>query len=60
MCDDLAATMAELAAKGIEVRGGPDDEGWGMTTTLVLPGRAGDDAVRAPPRHGDLSRADVS
>ena len=30
MCDDLAATMADLAARGIEVRGGPDDEGWGV------------------------------
>ena len=49
MCDDLAATMAELAAKGIEVRGGPDDEGWGVTTTLVLPG--GLEMMLYEPRH---------
>jgi glyoxalase/bleomycin resistance protein/dioxygenase superfamily protein len=38
MCDDLASTVAELRAKGVEVRGEPQDEGWGITTTLVLPG----------------------
>ena len=38
MCDDLEATMAELRAKGIEFRGGPDDESFGITTTMLLPG----------------------
>ena len=38
MCDDLEATLAELRAKGIEVRGEPQDEDWGIWTTLVLPG----------------------
>src|SRR5438093_9261664 len=38
MCDDLASTVAELRGKGLEVRGEPQDEGWGITTTLVLPG----------------------
>jgi hypothetical protein len=38
MCDDLEATMAELRAKGIEFEGEPLDEGWGITTTMVLPG----------------------
>jgi predicted enzyme related to lactoylglutathione lyase len=38
MCDDITATIDELRAKGIEVRGEPLDEGWGVTTTLVLPG----------------------
>jgi catechol 2,3-dioxygenase-like lactoylglutathione lyase family enzyme len=38
ICDDVAATTADLRAKGVEVRGEPQDEGWGITTTLVLPG----------------------
>src|SRR5919197_622199 len=38
MCDDIGATIDELRAKGVEVRGEPLDEGWGITTTLVLPG----------------------
>jgi hypothetical protein len=38
MCDDIATTVQELSSKGIDVRGEPVDEGWGVTTTLVLPG----------------------
>lgn len=38
MCDQIAGTVEELRSKGIEVRGEPLDEGWGITTTLVLPG----------------------
>jgi catechol 2,3-dioxygenase-like lactoylglutathione lyase family enzyme len=38
MCDDLDATMAELRAKGIEFRGGPDEVSFGITTTMLLPG----------------------
>lgn len=38
MCDDLGATTAGLREKGIEIRGEPQDEGWGITTTMVLPG----------------------
>jgi catechol 2,3-dioxygenase-like lactoylglutathione lyase family enzyme len=38
MCDDLDVTMAELGAKGIEFDGGPTDEGFGVTTTMLLPG----------------------
>ena len=30
MCDDLATTMAELRAKGIEFRGEPKDAGFGI------------------------------
>ena len=49
MCDDVAATVADLRAKGLEVRGEPQDEGWGVTTTLVLPG--GLDVMLYEPRH---------
>lgn len=38
MCDDIDATVSELREKGIEVRGEPEDEGWGVTVMLVLPG----------------------
>jgi hypothetical protein len=35
MCDDLDSTMAE---KGIEFRGEPRDQGFGIVTTMLLPG----------------------
>lgn len=38
MCDDLDATVAELGAKGVEFRGDPVDEGWGIAVTMLLPG----------------------
>jgi hypothetical protein len=38
MCDDLQRTMAELSAKGIEFRGEPREERFGITTTMLLPG----------------------
>ena len=38
MCDDIGATMAELEAKGIEFTGPPVDQGFGITTDMVLPG----------------------
>jgi predicted enzyme related to lactoylglutathione lyase len=38
MCDDIRATARELKAKGITVEGEPEDEGWGITVMLALPG----------------------
>jgi predicted enzyme related to lactoylglutathione lyase len=49
MCDDVAATAAELRAKGVEVRGEPEDEGWGITVMLGLPG--GVEVMLYEPRH---------
>ena len=49
MCDDLPATIEELRAKGIEIQGEPQNEGWGITTTMVLPG--GLDVMLYQPRH---------
>jgi hypothetical protein len=49
MCDDINATIADLRGKGIEFRGEPQDEGYGITTTIVLPG--GVDVVLYEPRH---------
>src|SRR5215211_3244818 len=49
MCDDIKATVAELQAKGIVVRGEPRDDGFGITTTVVLPGEL--DVMLYEPRH---------
>ena len=38
MCDDLSATMAELASKGVVFDGEPEDQGFGTVATMVLPG----------------------
>jgi hypothetical protein len=38
MCDDIEATMSELRARGIGFRGGPNEESFGITTTMLLPG----------------------
>ena len=38
LCDDVHSTLAELRAKGVEARGEPTDLGFGVGTTLVLPG----------------------
>jgi hypothetical protein len=49
MCDDIHDTVADLRSKGIEVRGEPQDEGYGITTSVVLPG--GLDVILYEPRH---------
>ena len=38
MCDDLAATMSDLRAKGIEFGGEPTEAGYGLSATMLLPG----------------------
>jgi predicted enzyme related to lactoylglutathione lyase len=37
LCDDIHATLAELAAKGVEVASEVSDEGWGLLASLRLP-----------------------
>jgi hypothetical protein len=49
MCDDIEATIQELRAKGVEVRGEPQDEGFGITVMLGLPG--GVEVLLYEPRH---------
>ena len=49
MCDDLESTVAELRAKGIEFRGEPSDESFGITITMLLPG--GVEVLLYEPRH---------
>jgi predicted enzyme related to lactoylglutathione lyase len=49
MCDDIEATIRELRAKGVEVKGKPTDEGFGITAMLILPG--GVEVLLYEPRH---------
>jgi hypothetical protein len=49
MCDDLASTVADLRAKGVEFRGEAVDESFGLTTTRVLPG--GVEILLYEPKH---------
>jgi predicted enzyme related to lactoylglutathione lyase len=49
MCDDLEETMAQLREKGIEFAGEPQDEGFGITVTMRLPGGA--ELMLYEPRH---------
>jgi predicted enzyme related to lactoylglutathione lyase len=38
MCDDVEATAAQLAAKGAVVNGPATDRGYGLVTSLTVPG----------------------
>jgi len=49
LCDDLGAATEALRAKGIEIKGEPHEERWGVVTTIVLPG--GVDVMLYEPRH---------
>jgi catechol 2,3-dioxygenase-like lactoylglutathione lyase family enzyme len=49
MCDDINTTIEELRAKGVTIEGEPRDEGYGIVTTLKLPG--GCDVQLYEPRH---------
>lgn len=49
MCDDIGSTIAELRQKGVEVVGEPEDEGWGVTVDVRLPG--GITMLLYEPRH---------
>jgi predicted enzyme related to lactoylglutathione lyase len=37
MCDEIQGTLAELAAKGVEVAGDVSDQGWGLLASVRLP-----------------------
>ncbi|MGH2787462.1 MAG: VOC family protein [Actinomycetota bacterium] len=49
MCEDITQTILGLRAKGVEIRGDPIDEGWGITTTMLLPGDV--EVMLYEPRH---------
>jgi catechol 2,3-dioxygenase-like lactoylglutathione lyase family enzyme len=38
MCDNIEATVRELAAKGVEFSSGVTQQRWGLVTTIKLPG----------------------
>ena len=38
MCDDVHATVRQLKGRGIEVKGEPTDQGYGIAVMLSLPG----------------------
>ena len=49
MCDDIHSTVAELRDNGVDVRGEPEDKGFGIGITIVLPG--GVELLLYEPRH---------
>jgi catechol 2,3-dioxygenase-like lactoylglutathione lyase family enzyme len=49
MCDDVAATRAELEMKGARFEGDVADQGWGLVTTMHVPGA--DTISLYEPRH---------
>lgn len=49
MCDDLEATMSELAGRGAEFSGEPRDMGFGIVAMLTVPGA--DDIMLYEPKH---------
>jgi catechol 2,3-dioxygenase-like lactoylglutathione lyase family enzyme len=49
MCDDIRATMTELADRGAEFSRDVSDEGWGIVTAIKLPG--GGELNLYEPRH---------
>ncbi|MBM0236577.1 hypothetical protein JNW88_04310 [Micromonospora sp. ATA32] len=49
MCDDVNATVAELTAKGVGFARPVSDEGWGLMTSIRLPG--GGELGLYEPRH---------
>jgi catechol 2,3-dioxygenase-like lactoylglutathione lyase family enzyme len=49
MCDDIEATTAELAAKGVDFSGPVSDAGFGLLTAIRLPG--GGELGLYEPRH---------
>ena len=49
MCDDIHATMTDLAAKGVTFEGDPIDEGWGVAAKMLLPGDV--EVLLYEPRH---------
>jgi catechol 2,3-dioxygenase-like lactoylglutathione lyase family enzyme len=49
MCDDIEQTMADLEAKGVRFTGPVSDEGFGLVTSMVIPG--GVEMMLYQPRH---------
>ncbi|SFL91525.1 VOC family protein [Geodermatophilus ruber] len=50
MCDDIEATVADLRARGVEVRDEVQDQGFGLVTSVRVPGAGW--LLLYQPRHG--------
>ena len=55
MCDNIQATLAELAGKGIEVARDASDQGWGLLAAIRLPD--GSELPIYEPRHPSPPRS---
>ena len=55
MCDDIRATIAELRMKGVQIDREPQDEGYGVTAMMTLPGGA--NVMLYEPRHAKHRRS---
>jgi catechol 2,3-dioxygenase-like lactoylglutathione lyase family enzyme len=49
MCDDVEKTVADLKKRGVEFTSPVSDQGWGLLTTLKIPG--GGEIGLYQPRH---------
>lgn len=49
MCDDIRSTVDDLRSKGVRIDGEPQDEGYGITVMMTLPG--GTEVMLYEPRH---------
>ena len=49
MCDDIEATIADLETRGAEFTRPVRDDGWGLTTSLSVPGAG--EILLYEPRH---------
>ena len=49
MCDDIEATVAQLEKKGVQFTSPIEDQGYGLITTMVVPGGA--ELALYEPRH---------
>jgi catechol 2,3-dioxygenase-like lactoylglutathione lyase family enzyme len=49
MCDDVEATVADLTGRGVEFLRPVRDDGFGLTTELLIPGAG--PMMLSPPRH---------
>ena len=55
MCDDIHKTVADLRSKGVRIDGEPQDEGYGITIMMSLPG--GVEVMLYQPRHATAIKA---
>ena len=54
MCDDIHATLAELAGKGVEIAQDVSNQGWGLLAAIRLPD--GSELPLYQPRHPSPTR----